>query len=372
MHAPDNGQNRPLRLGRLVGPDLVTTLVDALFHALTIAAHLDSHQLNEREQERQRTMPKASFLPYPSQNGNNKPTRTLSLHMEIAEQDKRATQVIGTRSLAVPQSVLDDLGWIDFLVTNDEIVEYLSVFMRELAEEPCTHSWRTKVLEGSETSDSDLVHRVLAEDRSRRPTRLFTYLGRRRDGTLEPVAVAAISDRVCATFEYDGFPVLARSFIRRAYRGKDLYPIVLKDRIEFCKKYWGANLKAIHLGSADERVVRTIERGVDGGTSFLYVGDEWLVVAGARSIVRDYLALSADFQEALLRTASALRQGGAEGARIGEVLETLVLQGGEHASFAELRTLWTTWNETGSAETLKDKDALQEFISMCMSIPITS
>jgi GNAT superfamily N-acetyltransferase len=289
--------------------------------------------------------------------------------MRTPTQETVAQRISGLRALGVPPEILARLGWSDFFVTAHERTDFLAVFLRALAREECTHSWRTMALSCSEMENSELVGHVLGADRKHRPTTVFTYVAQDTAGELVPVSVATVSDRVRADFPFNGFPVLARSFVLPEFRGCGLYPLILNDRLEYCRETWGDGLKAIHLGSADDRVVRTIEGG-DHVTPFLYVGDEWLMVADNRSLVRDYLAIGKGFRGDLLEVAKALRVGSTAEAELGAALRTLVTSGANGVSFSTLSSLRQQVDQEMDRDLFAEHPALHEFMSMCASIPI--
>ena len=142
----------------------------------------------------------------------------------------------------------------------------------------------------------DSLHQALAI----RPTALFVYTATCVDGAEEAVALATISDRVNRTFPYEGFPVLARCFIRPAFRGRGLYPYLVRHRVALCRAHWGERLRAIHLGAANPAVLGALQRLSDWETGLIHLGDEVLQVADSSYQVLDLLSLTQKYRADLL------------------------------------------------------------------------
>ncbi len=197
--------------------------------------------------------------------------------------------------LAVSDDTLTELGWKAFVATTSTSVTLLGPLLDELCDDESVHSWKTLLAGLGSTDHSVLLETLLTKAQEERPTTVFTYLAERNDGSRVPVGFAAVSDRVTADFNAEGFPVLARAFIRRDLRGHGLYPAMVRHRLAFCRDRWAHALCGIHLGSADPVVWRTVERDGLLNMRFIYLGDEDLEVVGNRHEVRDYLALTPQF-----------------------------------------------------------------------------
>ena len=61
----------------------------------------------------------------------------------------------------------------------------------------------------------------------------------------KPVGVAAVAERIRADFPYEGFPVMARAYVRHAYRGMGFYPGIVRQRLDYCVQEWGSRLRAV-------------------------------------------------------------------------------------------------------------------------------
>jgi len=134
---------------------------------------------------------------------------------------------------------------------------------------------------------------------SDRATTLFTYTAVQGE-VREPLAVAAISPRVSPDFPHEGFPVLARCFLREFARGLGLYPVLVQHRLRRCEQHFGEDLCAVHIGAARDPVLSTLLRGLEGGPRFYCAGEEELVVGGDSYWVKDFIAPMGPWREALL------------------------------------------------------------------------
>ncbi len=175
--------------------------------------------------------------------------------------------------------------------TTEVDAELLAPLLAELAAEPCGHSWRTLLAELAGAPSAELVDQLLARAQRFRPFTLFTWVA---EG--QAVAIGTVAERVHATFPHEGFPVIARCFVRRPWRGRGLYPHLVRQRIAHCHERWGDQLRAVHLGAADKPVLATVRQLEP---AFVHVGDETLHVAGEAWRVRDYLAPTPRFRAEL-------------------------------------------------------------------------
>ncbi len=182
----------------------------------------------------------------------------------------------------------------------------LGPILSELRAEECGHSWRTPLVELGDRPPDELVTALLERARAYRPTDLYTYTLRG-----EPMAIATISDRVTSAFPHDGFPVLARCYIRRKYRDAGLYHHLVQHRLAICEDRFGDSLRAIHMGASDIRVEQTLRHHPDLYPRFVHVGDERLMVAGRAFYVQDFVAFTP-------RYGAELRQAGIDVARFVE------------------------------------------------------
>ena len=96
------------------------------------------------------------------------------------------------------------------------------------------HSWRTHLLKHEGRTFSERLSLLLSEENEIRPTTTFTYYGLDARQQVIPVAVATVADRISSRFPYDGFPVIARAYIAREFRGIGLYPFLVRHRLDHC------------------------------------------------------------------------------------------------------------------------------------------
>ncbi|MEE2750102.1 MAG: hypothetical protein VX519_01625 [Myxococcota bacterium] len=233
--------------------------------------------------------------------------------------------------LELPASLVAQMGSRQLEVSSPGDLGHLGLILQDLRGEDCGHSWRNLLLEIQPTSNEDLAQALLVQVEQGRPTTLFTYALRDSEGEVVPVAVATISDSVARGFPHEGFPVLARCFIRKPFRGMGLYPLLVQHRMERCGTTYGDALRAVHIGAAREPVLSTLERGVGLEPRFLYVGDELLSVTGEEYRVRDFVAPLPGFRAALLECEEPLRslidrflQEGAEAVSVSRIREEVV------------------------------------------------
>jgi len=209
--------------------------------------------------------------------------------------------------LKLPATLVARMGCRQLEVSSPGNLEQLGLILGELRVEDCGHSWRKLLLEAQPTENESLARALLVQVEQGRPTTLFTYALRNPEGEVVPVAVATISEAVERGFPHVGFPVLARCFVRQAFRGMGLYPLLVQHRMECCAATYGDALQALHIGAAREPVLSTLERGVGLEPEFIYVGDELLTVAGEEYRVRDFVAPMPAFRAALLECEEPLR-----------------------------------------------------------------
>lgn len=225
-------------------------------------------------------------------------------------------------AVAVPRSLLRRHGWTR-LVADAPEEESFRGLLAELRRERAVHSWRWLAPRGG-------LKELLAAEARLRPGVVYAYYAERRDGARELVASAAAAERVSAAFPHDGFPVIARGFVRRRYRGDGLYAALLAHRVRACRRAWGARLEAIHLGSANPRVWRAISGG-GGRAKFVPIGVETLGAGGCR--VRDFASFTPAFARRL-RSESAGRR------ELRVLLARLLLRGFTAADYGRLSDAW--------------------------------
>ncbi|MCG8424232.1 MAG: hypothetical protein MJE77_40585 [Proteobacteria bacterium] len=163
----------------------------------------------------------------------------------------------------------------------------LSCIVREMRSESCAHIWRN--LASTDTAERAAVE-LLEWEQQKRPTTLFAYYGNRADGGRDLWGAATVSDRVSKDFIHDGFPVLARAYVRRQYRNLGLYRMMLEHRYRYCQRRWGRALRAIHLGSASPAVVAAATAESAISSHFQRICVEALRVQGKSMTVNAFLS----------------------------------------------------------------------------------
>lgn len=164
----------------------------------------------------------------------------------------------------------------------------------ELHAEECAHSWKN--------IPNDMGFEALNEyENTQRPTTLFFYHAVRGDCSRDLIGAASVADKVSAIFPHSGFPVLARCYIRRRWRGKGLYRRILRHRLEFCKGRFGDQLMAVHMGTSDEKVMGCIAKPLDDWPPFTDIGCESLRMGSEIRLVRGYLLFLIGYRRALYK-----------------------------------------------------------------------
>ena len=199
--------------------------------------------------------------------------------------------------LPLPAGLLEALRAARVRAIPDPESDSLIPLLTDLAAEDCGHSWRTSLQLAPDANEQRRAGQVLEREYRARPTTIWSYVADRPEGSVT-IAVATVSDRVHTDFPHDGFPVLARAYIRPEARGCGLYPHLVRHRLTRCQSRWGQRLQAVHIGAADRPVDATLNRE-DLPLRFVHVGDESLQVAQRTWTVRDYVAFTPAFIEKL-------------------------------------------------------------------------
>jgi len=280
--------------------------------------------------------------------------------------------VAGEAVLPVSQDLLQEMGWSAFVALADIRVELMSPVLNELRQESCVHSWHTVLSEWESEDEASLVAILLEATQKQRPTAVFTYAGRRIDGSLEVVGVAAVSECIRHGFEENGFPVIARAFIRPGHRGRGLYPSMVQHRLTFCEERWGDDLKAVHLGSADPAVWGTVSAGKNLSLPFLYIGDEDLEVVGSHHEVRDFLAFSPRYLSQVRQSLSDLASGEHNAAFLSNIAccQTFLAEGAHGVRYPIMRVALMELLSGTSGLSEKARADLQALVYFCDAIPV--
>ncbi len=175
-------------------------------------------------------------------------------------------------------------------VTSEWRRPLLEPLLWQLRERKCGHLWQP-ALAAAPTSESFRVFEQQVTDG--RPTTVYTYYVS-QDGHDVAVAVATISPRVASDSPEDGIPVLGRVYVRSEYRGQSVYQMVLRHRLDLCRKLWGERLLGVHIGTSSSKVETVFRTSFPGRT--IRLGDEDLGDAG---VVTALLGLTSEFDRQL-------------------------------------------------------------------------
>ena len=275
------------------------------------------------------------------------------------------------RSPPVPRDVLARFGWTRIVWSGSLEPARLLPLLEELRVEDCAHSWsyllRNRYLD--ETAFPCLINYEAVH----RPTEFISYIGIRADGTSEVVAVATIAERVTRAFPFNGFPVIARCFVRRQFRGVGLYRYLLDHRLELCHALWGPDIKVIHLGSANDRVLRTA-MNPSRASRFVPVGEEDLDVGGGGCRVTALClftpAFAARLESSLAGAITDLRRPTAWTLSLRRLIRNLVRVGFDSSGYTDLLdTVERAQTDTGGT-LLKRCKPLGELLTLFRSIPL--
>ena len=157
-----------------------------------------------------------------------------------------------------------------------------------LVNEDCIHSWRNFASDGT-------LDGLLQWENRLRPTKLFFFYVEHH-GEMTMIAAAAVAEKIARDFPYPGFCVLGRCYIMPEFRSHGFYRHILRYRLEYCKAQFGGALKAVHIGSINERVSRVISNHrLDSWSKFIHLGEEELRVAGHIRAVGAYMLLVPEY-----------------------------------------------------------------------------
>jgi GNAT superfamily N-acetyltransferase len=183
----------------------------------------------------------------------------------------------------------------EIVVSTAASREDLSRLLECLSREDSAHSWKNFDRAGS-------LEELLRWENSRRPTEIFFFYLRRGED-LQIFGAGAVAAHLNSRFPEPGFCVLGRCYIMTEFRGRGFYRRVLQHRLEHCRTRFGRELKAVHIGSDNERVAHVVTRQpLPGWPRFLHLGQEELAIAGRTKLVCAYMMLMPDFARNLART----------------------------------------------------------------------
>ena len=276
------------------------------------------------------------------------------------------------RAMPISKDVLKEAGLAGLWVTSDVSETILGPLLKELEGENCVHSWRTHLHNLAHRSFEERLSVLLATENSIRPTTTFTYYGLDSEQRVIPVAAATVADRISSEFPFEGFPVIARAYIAREFRGLGLYPFLVRHRLDHCVQEWGRRLRAVHVGSAEPTVWRTVTRGFQFSAPFLHIGRETLHVAESEHEVRDFLSLSETYRQDLSEDIQRGKEwfpSGTPGRRLAEALEEFVSRGASAMSYAEVWSRLESAQRAGHDWTVRCQST-RELLAFCEAIPL--
>ena len=262
----------------------------------------------------------------------------------------------------VPKEALAALGWTRVVATNQANSRDITTMMTELNEGNFSHTWRWF----EPSSEGDQKEKLQLFENSRRPTRLFFYYGENLKGERFFIGGGAIAVRISHAFKVEGFPVVSRCYILSKYRGQRFYEPFLNHRILICQEALGAELKAIHLGTSNERVFAAMRKRFFE-SEFLYIGNENLE-GKDNLVVKDFLLLSPRYKDAIQ---SALKTLPASiiGKKIKNQFKLFFENRSDECFYFHLVTLL---NELGKHENwfVEDHPCLRELLEFFQAIPV--
>lgn len=166
----------------------------------------------------------------------------------------------------------------------------LEPLLWELRAEKCAHLWQPPLAAAPQAEAFEVFERMV---RGGRPSTVFTYY-LSHEGRDNPVAMAVISPRVSVDSPEDGIPVLGRTYVHPALRGRSIYAQVLRHRLALCQQQWGLGLFGVHIGTSSPRVEQVFRASFPGRT--IRLGDEDLGDAG---VVVALMGLTREFDRQL-------------------------------------------------------------------------
>jgi len=229
---------------------------------------------------------------------------------------------------------LKSLGWVSLEARAEPEHGLFAPLLEELRNERSVHTWRQHLPESGHI-DEDSTRLLHAAEEAYRPTLAFGYVATELDGGEVIVAAGAVSTKIRADFPHEGFPVLARCFVRPQFRKRGLYRHILGHRLEYCLERWGSQLKAIHLGSASSAVWEAVALHGGFALNFVHVGDEDLEVRGEVHRIPALMAFHPSYKRAVID--ASLKNGFDNAFR--RELEDLVFGRTARASWTRLRAM---------------------------------
>lgn len=232
-----------------------------------------------------------------------------------------------------------------------------------LGGEHCTHSWRNF---SRANTAADLLH----WENELRPTTLFFYYAvgsgaRAQEPRL--MAAATVADAVHRDFPHAGFPVLARCYVLPEFRAQGLYSRILRHRLRFCSARFGARLKAIHMGTADERIAQRISRPSEHGPRFVRIGSQRVRAGSQVGSVGAYVHLAPSYLSAISRSLHGADPETPVGAL--QALFARMLAGAPDDHALKLHAQFLAARSSGWSR-CEDPEGLAQLLDLCRWIPV--
>ncbi len=199
-----------------------------------------------------------------------------------------------SKIIPVSDETLDRLR-IDAVVCLDQVYERdFKNLLFELKEMKVGHTWKKYPI-----LDIGNYYNIQTQENKKRDTKFFFYYAI-KNGEPDFLGTATVASKINHDFKHDGFPVISRCFILKKYRENRFYAPILKHRIKFCEDTFGKELKAIHMGTSNIRVLKATLN--DSLLDFKFIGCENLDCGSYKELVYDFLKFSPDYLEQLLST----------------------------------------------------------------------
>lgn len=254
--------------------------------------------------------------------------------------------------------------WGDsLLVTSSVDAADLQALMQSVRSERCAHSWRNFAYDGN-------VEHLQQWENALRPTSIFFYYCEDAESAsgLRLVAAATVADAIRRDFPFAGLPVLARCYIMPEFRGRGLYQQLVRHRLEFCRRRFGDGLKAIHLGTSDERIAQTITKDIAGEPRFSRIGSQVVKAGEDLLVVGAFLHFTAAYRAELQQALS----GDSPPPPVHLLRQLLATMMSAQASDNHALRVKEVFAEVCASGwfTARDASSIEQLLSLCRAIPL--
>ncbi|HEU4410819.1 MAG TPA: hypothetical protein VFS43_36540 [Polyangiaceae bacterium] len=238
--------------------------------------------------------------------------------------------------------------------------------LEALRAEGAAHTWRRCLPEAGALRAAD-VARLIERERASRPTTFYWFSAVGEGRAPELFGVATVADRIRADFPFEGFPVLARSYITPGFRARGLYAYLVRYRVERCRARLGAALCGIHFGTAEPRVLRVARRSLPFPPRCL--GEEIVPLPEGPRRVADFLAFEPAYAARLLGELPARRAARCPDAGAFVALATALLERGfDPTGYGRLRAAFGAL-ERAAGRPL-EAPGWRKLLAFCDAIPL--